>query len=116
MRLIAEMRRRHHGPQRRLDRAPRIGQEVGNPREGLVCFGIKDVQDGTDEQRVTGLLPMVPALESPFWIDQDVGDVLDVPHLLVAASDLEQRVIGRASLDWSGRTAGRGQTESAIRR
>ena len=94
MRLIAEVQCGHHGPQRRLDRAPRIRQEIGNPGEGLVRFCIKDVQDGADQQRVTGLLPMVPALECTFGIDQDVGDVLDVPHLFVAAADFEQRVVG----------------------
>ncbi len=94
MREIAEVRCRHHGAQRRLDWAPRVREEVGNSSEGLIGFRVKDVQDGTDQQRVTGLLPMVPALQCPLGIDEDVGDVLDVPHLFVAAPDLEQRIIG----------------------
>ena len=78
---VAEMQRRHHRAQRRLDRALRIGQEIGDAGERLVRFGIEDVQDGADQQRVAGLLPMIAPLQRAFGIDQDVGDVLDVAHL-----------------------------------
>ena len=91
---LAEMRCRHHGAQRRFDRALRIGQEVGDAGERLVRLGIEDMQDRADEQAVAGLLPMIAALERSFRIDQDVGDVLDVAHFLVAAAHLQQRIVG----------------------
>ncbi len=93
---IAEMRRRHHRRQRALDRAPRIGEEARNAGERLVLLGVEDVQDGADQQRVAGLLPMVSPLQRALRIDQDVGDVLDVADLAIAAADLEQRVVGGA--------------------
>ncbi len=37
---------------------------------------------------------MIAPLEGAFGIDQDVGDVLDVAHLGVAAPHFEQRVVG----------------------
>ena len=91
---LAQMRRRHHGAQRRLHGTFRIGEEVGDPGQRLVGFGIEDMQDHADQQRVAGLLPMVPLVERAFGIDQDVGDVLDVADLPVAAPDLQQRIVG----------------------
>ena len=92
--LSPEMRRRHHGAQRRFDRSPRVGKEIRDACERLVSLGVEDVQDRADQERMAGLLPMVPPLERAFGIDQDVGDVLDVAHLAVAAPDLEQRIVG----------------------
>ncbi|QYU70876.1 acetyl-CoA carboxylase biotin carboxylase subunit [Leptolyngbya sp. 15MV] len=94
VRPITEMRRRHHRGERPLDRAARIGEETRDAGEGLVLLGIEDVEDGADQQRVAGLLPVVPPLQCTLGIDQDVGDVLDVAHLAIAAADLEQRVVG----------------------
>ena len=94
--LFAEMRRRHHRAQRRLDRAARIGEEVGDAGERLVRLGVEHVQDRADEERVAGLLPVVPPLQRALGIDQDVGDVLDVADLPFAAADLEQRIVGGA--------------------
>jgi hypothetical protein len=54
------------------------------------------MQDGADQQRVAGLLPMVPPFERSFRIDQDVGDVLHVAHLGLAAADFEQGIVGGA--------------------
>ena len=39
---------------------------------------------------------MAAPLERPFRIDQDVGDVLDVANLSVAAAHLHQRIVGGA--------------------
>ena len=72
-----------------------IGQEGGDAGERLVLLGIEDVQDGADQKRVAGLLPVVPLFEAAFGIDEDVGDVLDVAHLPLAAAHLEQRIVGR---------------------
>ena len=60
----------------------------------VLSLGIEDVQDGADQQRVAGLLPVVPLFERPFGIDQDVGDVLNVADFPFAAADLEQRIVG----------------------
>ena len=90
------MRRRHHRAQRRLDRALGIGEEVGDAGERLVRLGVEHMQDGADQQRVAGLLPVVPPFERAFRVDQDVGDVLDVAHLPFAAAHLQQRIVGGA--------------------
>ena len=55
-------------------------------------FGVEHVQDGADQQGVRGLLPVVAPLARAFGIDQDVGDVLHVAHLVRAAAHFEQRV------------------------
>src|ERR1700712_1289529 len=56
------------------------------------------MQDCANEQGVTGFLPMIPALERAFGINENVGDILGVPDLAVALADLKQRIIGRARL------------------
>src|SRR6202158_3882750 len=45
---------------------------------------------------MAGLLPMVPAFERAFGIDEHVGDVLHVTHFPFAASYFKQRVVGGA--------------------
>lgn len=52
------------------------------------------MQNRADQQGMAGLFPMVSALELAFGIDEDVGNILDVPHLARAAADPEQRVVG----------------------
>ena len=93
---FAEMRRRHHRAQRRFDRAARIGEEIGDAGERLVRLGVEHVQDGADQQRVAGLLPVVSPLQRALGIDQNVGDVLDVADLPLAAADLQQGIVGGA--------------------
>jgi hypothetical protein len=95
------MGRRHHRLQRRLDRVFRIGEEGGDAGERLVGFGIEDMEDRTDEERVAGLLPMVSFFERAFRIDQHIGDVLDVAYLPLAAPDFEQWIVSRGF--WIGR-------------
>ena len=56
---------------------------------------------------MAGLLPMVAAVERSFRIDQDVGDVLDVAHFLVAAPHLQEWIVSR------GRRVGRIEFEYA---
>ena len=80
--------------QRFLDRAARIGQQCRNTGQRLVLFGIQHMQDCPDQERVAGLLPMVPALQGSLGIDQDVGNVLDVTHLPLPATDLQQGIVG----------------------
>jgi len=53
------------------------------------------MQDGADQQRVAGLLPMVALLQRTFGINQNVRDVLHVAHFMRAAPYLQQRVVGR---------------------
>ena len=74
----------------------RAGSErkLATPAQRLVGLGIEHVQDRADEQRVTGLLPVVASLERAFRIDQDVGDVLHVADLVRPAANLEQRIVG----------------------
>ena len=92
--LRPEMGGGHHGAQRRLDRPLRVGEEVGDAGQRLVRLGVEDVQDRADKQRVARLLPVVAALQRAFGVDQDVGDVLDVADLAIAAAHLQQRIVG----------------------
>src|SRR3546814_15766359 len=91
----------HHSLERRGERALRIGEEGGDPRERLFFLGVENVQNRTDEQRVAGFLPVISALERPFRIDENIGDILNVANLVLAATDLEQRVV------FGGRRIGR---------
>ena len=79
----------HHDPQRAADRARGIGEEAGDAGQRLLVLGIEHVQDGADQERVRGLLPVIAALARALRIDQDIGDVLDVAHLVRPLADLE---------------------------
>ncbi|MCY1168247.1 hypothetical protein D9M73_82350 [compost metagenome] len=88
---------RHHPLERRHERTLRVGQEGCHAGERLLFLGIEDMQDRPDQQRMAGFLPMVAAFERPFRVDQDIGDILDVADLVLAAADLQQRVVMRRS-------------------
>ena len=62
-------------------------------RMGTVGLGVENVQDGADQQRVAGLLPVIAPLKGTLRIDQDVGDVLDVAHLVRSFAHLQERVV-----------------------
>jgi hypothetical protein len=83
----------HHPPERGGESPLRIGQEGRVSAERLLLLGVEDVQDRADQQRMAGLLPVVAPLERTFGINQDVGDVLDVADLILAATNLEQRIV-----------------------
>jgi hypothetical protein len=87
--------RGHHPVQGQLERAGRVGQEVGDAAQRLVLARVEHMQDGADQQRVRSLLPMVALLQRAFGIDQNVRDVLHVAHFMRAAPNLQQRVVGR---------------------
>ncbi len=89
-----------HDPKRLLEGLRRVGQDLGDPGERLLLFGIENVQDDADQKRVTGLFPMRSAFERTFQIDQDIGDVLDVanfgrPLTDPQAADCSGRFLGR---------------------
>ncbi len=85
----------HHPAQGVGETALRIGQEASDTREGLLLLRIEDVEDRPDQQRVAGFLPMAAPFERPLRIDQDVGDVLDVAHLVGTFADFQQRIVAR---------------------
>jgi hypothetical protein len=93
---LAEVWRRHHRAQRRLDRSSRVGEEARDTRQGLVRLGVEHVEDRTDEEGVAGLFPMIAFLQGTFRVDQDVGDVLNIANFPLTATDLEQRIVGGA--------------------
>ena len=70
-------------------------RKLGNTGKRFVRFGVEHMEDGADEQRVTGLLPMVAAFERALRVHQHVGNVLDVAHLPFAPPNLQQRIVGR---------------------
>ncbi len=90
-----EMRRHHHGGERRFDRPFGIRQEGCDPGQCLFLFRIEDMEDRADEQGVAGFLPMVPFVERALGIDEDIGNVLDVADLPFAAAHFKQGIIGR---------------------
>src|SRR6516162_2457429 len=52
-----------------------------------------------DQERMARLLPMIAPLERTLRVNQDVGDVLGVPHLGVATANFQQRIIwGRSRI------------------
>ncbi|MNL05147.1 hypothetical protein D3C87_1257300 [compost metagenome] len=93
MHFIRQMPRGHHATQRDLEGTGRIGQEIGDAAQRLVLARIEHVQDGADQQRMAGLLPVVAALQGAFRVDQDVGDVLNVTDFVCTAPHFEQRVV-----------------------
>jgi hypothetical protein len=95
MRTISEMQGRHHGTERRFDGSLRIRQEIGEPGERLVGLRVQNMENGANQQSVTGLFPMIAPFKRAFGIDQDIGDVLDIAHFTVAAAHLDQRVVSR---------------------
>ncbi len=96
----AEMIGNHHATERMSKAALRIGQEGGDAGQRLLFLGIEDMQDGADQQGMTGLLPVAAPFQRPFRINQDVGDVLDIADLVRPFAHFEQRVVaGRA---WIG--------------
>jgi hypothetical protein len=62
---FAEMRRRHHCLQGGLDRTPGIGQEGRDAGQSHVGFGVEDVQDGADQQRMAGLFQWLRRSSDP---------------------------------------------------
>ena len=72
-----------------------IGEEGCNAGQCFVLFGVEDVEDGADEQRVARLFPVVTPFDRAFGVDQNIRNVLDVAYLLGAAPDLEKRVVRR---------------------
>ena len=93
----AEMIGGHHAFERGNKRALRIGEERRDPGERFFLLGVENMEDGSDEEAVAGLLPMVAAFERAFGIDENVGDVLDIADFVGAATDLEQRVVMRGA-------------------
>ena len=69
-----------------------LERNAGDAGQRLVLLGVEDVEDGADEERARGRLPVVALLALALGVDEDVGDVLHVADLAVAAADLEQRV------------------------
>jgi hypothetical protein len=94
--LAAQMIGVQHAPQRCLEGLVRIGQQSGDAGERLVGLGVEDMKDGADQERMGGALPVIALLARAFGIDQDVGDVLDIAHLVRALPHLEQRVVARS--------------------
>jgi hypothetical protein len=54
------------------------------------------MQDGPDQQRVAGLLPVVSPFERAFRIDEHVGEIMHVTDFPFTSPDLDQRVVGGA--------------------
>ena len=93
---------RHHVPEGGFKGPLRVGHEGRHPRQRFVLLGIEDMEDRADQKRMAGLLPMIAPLQGAFRIDQDIGDVLHIAHLVRSLAHFEQRVVARARWDRSG--------------
>jgi hypothetical protein len=58
----------------------RVGAEGGHAGERLVGLGVEDMQDRADEERVAGLVPVVPLFQHALGIDEHIRYVLDVAN------------------------------------
>jgi hypothetical protein len=74
------------------------------------------MENGSDQQSVAGLFPMVAPLKRPFWIHQDVGDVLHIAYLAYRRGAPRAADCRQTKPDWWDRTTARGQSWRAIRR
>ena len=90
--LAADMVGGQHRPQSAADGAGRIGKKIGNARERLFFLRVKHMENGADEKRVGGLLPVVAPLSCAFRIDENVGNVLHIANFIAAAAHLEERI------------------------
>jgi hypothetical protein len=52
---------------------------------------IEHVQDGAGQERLRRLPPVIAPVARPFPVDQHVGDILHVAHLVLAGTHFEQR-------------------------
>src|SRR6185437_4122697 len=101
MNAFAEVSRRQHRIQRRLNRTRWVRQKICNAGERLVGFRVEDVQNCPNQQRVAGLLPVIAALQGAFGINENVRNVLCVAYLAIALSDLKERIIsGTLGIGW----------------
>jgi hypothetical protein len=91
--VVAGVRRRHHGAERHFNRAFWVGEETGNAGKRLARFGVKDVENGADQQRVAGLLPMIATFDRSLRVDQYVRDILEIARLPLAATNLQQWIL-----------------------
>src|SRR5262249_22572544 len=83
----------HHPAEGMGEGALRVGEEGRYPGQSLLLLGIEDVENGADQQGMAGFLPVRPPLQRTLRINEDVGDVLDVPDLIRTFPDLKQRVV-----------------------
>ncbi len=80
---IAQVLGRHH--RCKVSSNGLAGSTVGDAAQPLVFACVEHMQDRADQQRVTGLLPVVALLQRTFGDRRDIGDVLHVAHLMRAA-------------------------------
>ena len=111
----AEMRRRHHRPQRRLDRPHRIREEIGDAGQRLVWLGVEDVQDGADQQANGSSSPNGSAARAR--LPDRPGRRRCSGRRALPLRRGEPRAAGcrRRSRRWSDRTAARARSGRAIR-
>ena len=88
---------RRHDPQRLFERLRGIGQDFGDAGERLVLVGIEDVKNYADEQGVAGFLPMGTAFKGAFRVNQNIGNVLDVPDFGSTFAHFQKRIVASAS-------------------
>jgi len=76
-----------------LERLRGIGEDLGDASESFGLLGVKDVKDHANEQRVAGFFPMGAAFKRALGVDQNVGDILDVPHFRGTLAHLKKWIV-----------------------
>ena len=89
---IAEVPGLEHPLERLRLGGVRVGQEPGDAGQRLVALGVEDMQDGAGEQAVGGRLPVVARVLLAGGVDEDIGDVLGIAHLVPTFADFQERI------------------------
>ena len=75
-----------------LERTLGVAEQVHTTAQGLVGFGIEDVEEHPNQEGMGGAVPMVSPSVA-VGVDEDVGDDLGVPYFIGTEPDLFEGVV-----------------------
>ncbi len=88
----AEMIGPEHDRQGRAEGSIGIGKEARHTCECFFPLCIEDMQDDADEQRVRLVDPVPEIAELSLRVHENVGNILDIPHLAGTPPNFHQRI------------------------
>src|SRR3546814_4116932 len=80
--LAAEMVGGHHPPEGRCERPLWIGQKSRDASERLLFLGVEDMENRANQQRVTGLFPVIAPFERALWVDRSEEHTSELQSLM----------------------------------